>query len=87
MPKTYTRLTKDERYQIYEDKFTGFPHRQIVQKLNLLFLVRFFVKGLLGYRPRQAHQWALQRNLNKPKGREMTNNAQKLIINQTRQMQ
>ena len=36
MPKTYARLTEDERYQIYEDKFMGLSHRQIAKRLNRL---------------------------------------------------
>jgi len=34
MPKKYTRLTKDERYQIYEDKLMEFSHRKTAQNLN-----------------------------------------------------
>ena len=83
MPKTYTRLTEDERYQIYEDKFMGLSHRQIAKKLNRHHstISREVArnKGLRNYRPRQAHQFAQQRHLLKPKYIKMTIDVQKLI--------
>lgn len=83
MPETYTRLTEDERYQIYEDKFMGLSHRQIAIKLNRHHstISREIErnKGLRGYRPRQAHQLAQKRHLLKPKHIKMTADVQRLI--------
>lgn len=83
MPETYTRLTEDERYQIYEDKFIGLSHRQIAKKLNRHHstISREIARntGLRNYRPRQAHQLAQQRHLLKPKHIKMTVDVQTLI--------
>lgn len=83
MPETYTRLTEDERYQIYEDKFMGLSHRQIAKKLNRHHstISREIARnrGLRGYRPRQAHQFARQRHLLKPKHIKMTTDVQQLV--------
>jgi len=83
MPETYTQLTEDERYQIYEDKFMGLSHRQIAKKLNRHHstVSREIVRntGLRGYRPRQAQQFAQQRHLLKPKRIKMTADMQKLV--------
>ncbi len=84
MSETYTRLTEDERYQIYEDKFMGLSHRQIAKKLNRHHstISREIKrnKGLRGYRPRQAQQFARQRHLLKPKHIRMTTDVQRLIV-------
>ena len=86
MPETYTRLTEDERYQIYEDKFMGLSHRQIAKKLSRHHstISREIArnKGLRGYRPRQAHQFAQQRHLLKPKHIKMTADVQRLVTKQ-----
>lgn len=83
MPETYTRLTEDERYQIYEDKFMGLSHRQIAKKLNRHHstVSREIARntGLRGYRPRQAQQLSQQRHLNKPKHVKVTTDVQRLI--------
>ena len=34
MPKTYTRLTEDERYQIYEGVTDKLSHRKIASLIN-----------------------------------------------------
>lgn len=83
MPQTYTRLTEDERYQIYEDKFMGLSHRQIAKKLNrhhsTIYREIARNKGLRGYRPRQAHQFSQQRHLLKPKHIKMTAEIRRLV--------
>lgn len=83
MSETYTRRTEDERYQIYEDKFMGLSHRQIAKKLNRHHssISREIARnrGLRGYRPRQAHQFAQQRHLLKPKHIKMTAEVKELV--------
>jgi len=83
MPETYTRLTEDERYQIYEDKLMGLSHRQIANRLNRHHstISREIGRntGLRGYRPRQAHRLSQQRHLSKPKHRRLTTEVQDLI--------
>ena len=58
MPKTYARLTEDERYQIYEDKLMGLSHRQIAKRLNrhhsTIYREIERNKGLRGYRPQTS---------------------------------
>ncbi|MFT7373635.1 MAG: IS30 family transposase, partial [Oleiphilaceae bacterium] len=65
MPKTYTRLTEDERYQIYEGVTEKRSHREIACQINKHHsTVSNEVKrntGLRGYRPKQAQEKALQR--------------------------
>lgn len=89
MPETYTRLTEDERYQIYEDKFMGLSHRQIAKRLNRHHstISREIARntGLRGYRPRQAHLLAQQRHLSKPKHRKLTMAVQQLIARHIKQ--
>lgn len=83
MPETYTQLTEDERYQIYEDKFDGLSCRQIAQRLNrhpsTIYREVSRNKGKRGYRPKQAHQLAQQRQQDKPKYLKMTADMQRLI--------
>ncbi|MBL4898880.1 MAG: helix-turn-helix domain-containing protein [Colwellia sp.] len=59
MPKTYTRLTEEERYQIYERVAEKWSHREIAAQINKHHsTISREVKrntGLRGYRPRQAH--------------------------------
>ena len=66
MPKTYTRLTEDERYQIYEGVVEKRSHREIAILINKHHsTVSSEVKrntGLRGYRPRQAQEKAQQRH-------------------------
>ena len=84
MLKTYTRLTEDERYQIYEGLLQGLSHRAIAKQLNRSHgtvskeVIRN--KGLRGYRPRQAQLLAQQRQNNKPKHIKLTPTVQQLII-------
>lgn len=83
MPETYTQLTEDERYQIYEDNLQGMSHRQIARHMNrhhsTISREISRNKGLRGYRPKQAHQLAQQRHLDKPKPIKMTAATQGLI--------
>ena len=65
MPKTYTRLTEDERYQIYEGVTDKLSHRKIASLINRHHsVVSREIKrntGLRGYRPNQANEKAKQR--------------------------
>ena len=71
MPKTYTRLTENERYQIYEGIVHGVSHRAIAKQLgrshSTISREAIRNKGLRGYRPRQAQSLASQRQACKPK--------------------
>lgn len=83
MPKTYTRLTEDERYQIYEGVTEQRSHREIATLINKHHsTVSNEVKrntGLRGYRPRQAQDRAQQRQHNKHRHRKLTPEVQSLI--------
>jgi IS30 family transposase len=83
MSKTYTRLTEDERYQIYEGVTEKRSHRQIATLINKHHsVVSKEVKrntGLRGYRPKQAQAKAQQRYQNKPRHRKLTPDIQSLI--------
>ena len=83
MPKTYTRLTEDERYQIYEGLVHGVSHRTIAKQLGRSHssISREAVrnKGLRGYRPQQAQRLALQRQASKPKHIKLTPQMQDVI--------
>jgi len=83
MTKTYTRLTEDERYQIYEDKLNGLSHRQIAKSLNRHHstISREISRnsGLRNYRPKQAHQFAEHRHHSKPKFIKMVESVCNLI--------
>jgi IS30 family transposase len=83
MPETYTRLTEEERYQIYEGVTEKRSHREIATLINKHHsTVSKEVKrntGLRGYRPRQAQEVAQQRHKNKPKHIKLTADVQALI--------
>jgi len=83
MPKTYTRLTEEERYQIYEGVTEKRSHREIATLINKHHsAVSREVKrntGLRGYRPKQAQEKARQRHQNKPRYRKLTPDVQALI--------
>ena len=83
MPKTYTRLTEDERYQIYEGLLQGLSHRAIAKYLkrshSTISKEVIRNKGLRGYRPRQAQILAQQRQDNKPRRIKLTPAVQQLI--------
>ena len=84
MPKTYTRLTEDERYQIYEGVTEKRSHREIAVLINKHHsTVSKEVKrntGLRGYRPKQAQEIAQKRHQNKPRHIKLTPDVQALII-------
>lgn len=84
MPKTYTRLTEDERYQIYEGVTEKRPHRAIALLINKHHsTVSREVNrnaGLRGYRPKQAQEKTLDRFQHKPRHRKLTPGIQSLII-------
>ena len=83
MPKTYTRLTEDERYQIYEGVTEKRSHRKIAILINKHHsTVSNEVKrntGLRGYRPKQAQEKTKLRDQNKSRFRKLTVDVQCLI--------
>ena len=83
MPQTYTRLTEDERYQIYEGVTEKRSHREIATLINKHHsTVSKEVKrnkGLRGYRPKQAQEIAQQRHKNKSRYIKLTTDVQALI--------
>jgi IS30 family transposase len=83
MPETYTRLTEEERYQIYEGVTEKRSHREIATIINKHHsTVSKEVKrntGLRGYRPRQAQEVAQQRHQHKPRHIKLTADVQELI--------
>jgi len=83
MPKTYTRLTEDERYQIYEGVTESRSHREIAALISKHHsAVSREVKrntGLRGYRPKQAQEKTQERQQNKPRYRKLTPEVQSLI--------
>jgi IS30 family transposase len=83
MPETYTRLTEEERYQIYEGVTEKRSHREIATLINRHHsTVSNEVKrniGLRGYRPRQAQEKAQQRHQSKSRNRKLTADVQSLI--------
>jgi IS30 family transposase len=83
MPKTYTRLTEDERYQIYEGVTEKRSHREIALLVNKHHstVSREVDRntGLRSYRPKQAQEKAYQRNQNKPRYIKLTADVQQLI--------
>lgn len=89
MPKTYTRLTEEERYQIYEGVTENRSHREISTLINKHHsTVSREVKrntGLRGYRPKQAHEKTQQRHQNKPRDRKLTHEVQSLIAEKIQQ--
>lgn len=66
MPETYTRLTEEERYQIYEWMTEKQSRRQIAALLNrhhsTISKEINRNTGQRGYRPRQAQEKAQQRH-------------------------
>ncbi len=83
MPKTYTRLTEEERYQIYEGVTEKWSHREIATLINKHHsTVSREVRrntGLRGYRPKQAQEKAQNRHQNKPRYIKLTPEIQSLI--------
>ena len=83
MPKTYTLLTEDERYQIYEGIVQGYSYRAIARQLDRhpSTISREITrnKGLRGYRPRQANQLSEQRQASKSRYIKLTPDIQNLI--------
>lgn len=83
MPKTYTRLTEDERYQIYEGVIEKRSHRHIAKLINRHHsTVSTEVKrniGLRGYRPKQAQEKYQTRHQDRPRHRKLTPQVQSLI--------
>jgi len=83
MPKTYTRLTEEERYQIYEGVTEKWSHREIATLINKHHstVSREVARntGLRGYRPNQAQEKTQERQRNKPRYRKLTAEVQSLI--------
>lgn len=65
--KTYTQLTQDQRYQIYEMKTMGLNASQVAKKIGVhrstITRELHRNKGERGYRPQQAHERALSRRV------------------------
>jgi len=89
MPKTYARLTEDQRYQIYEGVVEGLSHRHIALIINKHHSsISKEVKrntGLRGYRPKQAHQFTRQRQLTKKTHIKLTNEVKAIIVKNIQQ--
>ena len=89
MPKTYTRLTEDERYQIYEGVIEKRSHREIATSINKHHstVSKEVIRntGLRGYRPRQAQEISQQRHKNKPRYIKLTADIQTLITDNIKQ--
>lgn len=83
MPETYTRLSEEERYQIYEGITEKRSHRKIATLINKHHsTVSNEVKrntGLRGYRPKQAQEIAQQRHKNKSRHIKLTADVKVLI--------
>jgi IS30 family transposase len=83
MPKTYTRLTEEERYQIYKGVTEKRSHLEIATLINKHHsIVSTEMKrntGLRGCRPRQAQEKAHLRHQRKPRHRKLTPDVQFLI--------
>jgi IS30 family transposase len=83
MPKTYTRLTEDERYQIKEGLLEKLSHRKIASLINKHHstVSKEVVRNTGGksYRPRQAQLLAEQRKNNKPKIIKLTDAMKRII--------
>lgn len=63
--RTYTQLTREERYQIYALKQAGHQQSEIAEMLgrhkSTISRELRRNRGLRGYRPKQAHRLALAR--------------------------
>jgi IS30 family transposase len=83
MPETYTYLTEEQRYQIYEGLIDKLSHREIAQKIrkhhSCMSREISRNKGLKGYRPRQAQSFAEQRKEEKPRYIKLTLKVQAVI--------
>ncbi len=83
MPETYTHLTEDERYRIYEGLVHGLSHRVIAKQLNRhhssVSRETTRNKGLCGYRPKQAQILSQQSQTSKPRPIKLTDEVKMLI--------
>ena len=83
MSKTHTRLTEDERYQIYEGVTDKRSHREIASLINRHHsTVSREIKrntGFRGYRPNQANVKAKQRHKDRPRHVKLTSVVQQMI--------
>ena len=63
--KYYTQLTQEQRYQIYAMNKAGFSQTEIAKEIEVhkSTISRELSRnsGLRGYRPKQAHEFALSR--------------------------
>mgnify|MGYP005641407605 CR=1 FL=1 len=83
MPETYTRLTEEERYQIYEGVTEKRSHRKIATLINKHHSrdskeVKRNI-GLRSYRPKQAQEIAQKRHKNTPRHIKLTADVHALI--------
>ena len=83
MKKSYTHLTQEERYQIYAYKKAGYGNAEIALMLDrhVSTIKRELRRntGFKGYRPQQAHRFAMERHQLKPKSIKMTSEMQQHI--------
>jgi IS30 family transposase len=83
MSETYTHLTEEQRYQIYESLIDKLFHREIAQKIrkhhSCISRKINRNQGLKGYRPRQAQSFAEQRKEEKPRYIKLTLKVQTVI--------
>jgi IS30 family transposase len=83
MTKPYTHLTQEERYQIYAYMKAGYTNadiaRMLGRHLSTIKRERSRNAGQKGYRPQQAHRFAQERHLSKPKAFKMTAGMKQLI--------
>jgi IS30 family transposase len=83
MPKTYTRLTEREPYQIYEAVTEKRSHRVIavlISKHHSTVTKEVILnKGLRCYRPKQTQEKTQQKHQNKLRFRKLTEEVQVLI--------
>jgi IS30 family transposase len=83
MSKTYTRLTEEERYQIYEGVTEKRSHREIAVLISKHHstVSREVIrnKGLRRYRPKQIQEKAQQKHQNKLRFRKLTEEVQVLM--------
>lgn len=81
--KLYNHLTQEERYHIHAYKEAGFSNIFIADELqrHVSTIKRELARntGLRGYRPQQAHSFAADRHLLKPKSIKMTKSMIKRI--------
>jgi len=89
--KKYKQLTQEQRYQIYALRKAGMSMGSIALKIGTVTstISREFSRntGARGYRPKQAHEKAIQRHKAKPKSISLTEEIKRLIGEQLRSVE